>query len=528
MRDFQTPGRSLVMAMNAMAATSHPLATKTAIETLEAGGNAVDAAVAAAVLLGVCEPQMTGIGGDCFALIKPAGSEDLVGLNASGRAPAALEAARLRAAGHGQMPEHSADAVTIPGAVDGFATLAGDWGRLGLARCLAPAIRYAEEGVPVASRVAHDWANLAGFLQGKAREDFLIGGKAPGAGQVFRLPKQAEALRRIAEKGRSGFYEGEVAEDMVASLNALGGCHTLKDFAANTPTYVDPLSGTYRGTELIELPPNGQGIAAILMANILSEFDLAALDPFGPDRVHLMTEAARLAYDARDRFVADPEYAARFHDHILSPETARRLAGLIDMSRAMDLPVALRTEAIHKDTIYLCVVDKDRMAVSLIYSIFHGFGSGLASDKFSILFHNRGAGFSLTEGHPNEAAGGKRPMHTIIPGMLRQHGRLTTSFGVMGGQYQSAGHAQFLTNVTDFGMDIQTAIDAPRSFPDGDELRMESTFPEATRADLAARGHQIVTAPGPLGGAQAIHIDPATGLLTGASDPRKDGCALGY
>ena len=528
MRDFQSLSRSSVISQNAMAATSHPLASKIAIETLEAGGNAVDAAIAAAVLLGICEPQMTGIGGDCFALIKPPGTQGLIGLNASGRAPAALSAAKLRGKGLDNMPTHAADAVTIPGAVDGFARLAEDWGRLGLARCLAPAIRYADEGVPVAPRVAYDWASLEQTLQGSARNDFLISGQAPKTGQIFRLPKQAEALRRIAAEGRAGFYEGEVAQDMVTSLQAMGGSHTLDDFANNTPDYVDPISGDYRGTELVELPPNGQGIAAILMANILAEFDVSSLDPRGADRVHLMTEAARLAYDARDRFVADPAEAATFHNHLLSRDTARQLAGLIDMSKAMDLPVSKQTEAVHKDTIYLCVVDKDRMAVSLIYSIFHGFGSGIASDKFSVLFHNRGAGFKLEKGHPNEAAGGKRPMHTIIPGMLRRNGNLLAPFGVMGGQYQSAGHAQFLTSLVDFGMDIQTAIDAPRSFPEGTMLKVEQRFEDTVLAELTRRGHKIEVSSGPLGGAQAILIDPETGVLYGASDPRKDGCALGY
>lgn len=528
MRDFQSPGRSLVMSQNAMVATSHPLASKVAIETLEAGGNAVDAAIAAAVLLGICEPHMTGIGGDCFALIKPAGSDEMIGLNASGRAPANLDAARLRAGGLSKMPYNTPDAVTVPGAVDGFAVLAKDWGRLGLAHCLAPAIRYADEGVPVAPRVAYDWATLQDDLQGEARNDYLIDGHAPKIGQVFRLPKQAEALRKIAAEGRAGFYEGEVAEDMVASLRALGGVHTLADFGENKPTYVDPISGDYHNTELVELPPNGQGIAAILMANILSEFDVARLEPFGADRVHLMTEAARLAYDARDRFVANPAQAATYQSHLMSHATAKKLAGLIDMTKAMKLPVSNYTEAVHKDTVYLCVVDKDRMAVSLIYSLFSGFGTGISSTKYSVLFHSRGAGFSLQEGHPNEAGAGKRPMHTIIPGMLRRGGKLLGPFGVMGGQYQSAGHAQFLSNLVDFGMDIQTAIDAPRSFPEGDVLKMESRFSPDVLSELSNRGHQIETAPGPLGGAQAIMIDPETGVLSGASDPRKDGCALGY
>ncbi len=525
MRDFHLPGRSLVVATSGMAATSHPLASKTAIQILESGGNAVDAAIAAAVLLGICEPQMTGIGGDCFVLVKPAGEERIVGLNGSGRAPAGLSAEALRAAGNTAMPTHAADAVTVPGAVDAFVRLAADWGRLGLAACLAPAIRAAEEGVPVAPRVAFDWAEAADALQGSARADFLLGGHAPRVGQVFRAPKQAEALRRIARDGRAGYYEGEVAEDVVAALRAAGGCHTLDDLAATSCDYVEPLQGDYRGHELVELPPNGQGATAILMAAILSHFDVAGMDPRGAERVHLEAEAAKLAYDARNRFIADPGHTSRL-EHMLSDETAAALASLIDPDRAMAAPAAV-AEAVHRETIYLTVVDRDRMAVSLIYSIYHAFGSGLASERFGILLQNRGAGFTLTEGHPNEAGGGKRPMHTIIPAMIRKDGRLLMPFGVMGGSYQPAGHVRFLSNIADFGMDPQAAMDAPRSFPESGELRLERGYPPKVRAALEAWGHTVAVPEMPLGGSQAILIGD-DGVLFGASDPRKDGCALGY
>ncbi|MEM9430061.1 MAG: gamma-glutamyltransferase, partial [Pseudomonadota bacterium] len=286
MRDFQRPGRSIVIAENGMAATSHPLASKVAIQMLEQGGTAADATVAAAVLLGVCEPHMTGIGGDAFALIKPAGEERLVGLNGSGVAPAALDAAALRTAGDVIDPA-SAAAVTVPGAVDALVRLATEWGRLGVATCLAPAIHYAEQGVPVAPRVALDWSASADALRGAARQDFLLAGAAPRVGQVFRAPKQAEALRRIAMDGRAGFYEGEVAEDMVAALRGAGGVHTLDDFAEQATLDVAPIAGHYKGQELVELPPNGQGAAAILMAAILERFDLSGLDPFGVERTHL-------------------------------------------------------------------------------------------------------------------------------------------------------------------------------------------------------------------------------------------------
>ncbi|MEY4697215.1 MAG: hypothetical protein RIT14_1643, partial [Pseudomonadota bacterium] len=462
MRDFHLPGRSATYATNGICATSHPLAAKVAIEVLERGGNAADAALAGAVLLGICEPQMTGIGGDCFVLLKPAGEERVLALNGSGRAPAGYSAQAMRDRGLTAVPIHGIDAVTLPGAVDAFCRLSADWGRLGLDAVLAPAIRYADEGVPVAPRVAFDWGEDAPHLQGAARRHYLIDGKVPVAGQVFRAPGQAEVLRRIARQGRAGFYEGEVAEDMVASLRALGGTHDLADFAAVSCDYTDPVAGDYKGTELVEHPPNGQGATAILLLNILREFDLAAMDPFGAARAHIEAEASKLAYDARNRFLADADHVARLQ-HMLDPATARRLAGLIDPRRAMPRAAPL-AEAVHRDTVYITVVDRDRMAVSLIYSIFWGFGAGLASDRFGINFQNRGAGFSLTPGHPNEAAPGKRPMHTIIPGLLRRGGRVVMPFGVMGGAYQPCGHARLVTNLVDYGMDLQAAIDAPRCF----------------------------------------------------------------
>ncbi|MCU0899571.1 MAG: gamma-glutamyltransferase family protein [Cypionkella sp.] len=523
MRDFHLAGRSAVFAENGVCATSHPLAAQVAVDVLKSGGNAVDAAVAGAMLLGICEPQMTGLGGDCFVLLKPAGEDRVLALNGSGRAPAGLSAAEMRARGLTAVPLRGIESVTLPGAVDAFCTLSAQWGRKPLAEVLAPAIHYAEAGVPVAPRVAFDWAEDAPALQGRARDLFLDQGAPLRVGQIFRAPGQAEVLRRIARDGRAGFYEGEVAEDMIASLRALGGSHTLDDLAATRCTWGAPVQGAYRGVDLLEHPPNGQGATAILLLNILSHFDIAAMDPFGAARAHLEAEAAKLAHDARNRFIADG--AARL-DHMLSPDTAARLAALIRPDRAMADPAPL-TEAIHKDTVYITVVDRDRMAVSLIYSVFWGFGSGLASDRFGINFQNRGAGFTLEEGHPNEAAGGKRPMHTIIPGMIVENGRVSMPFGVMGGGYQPTGHARLLSNLRDFGMDLQSAIDAPRSFAGRGGLELERGYDDAVRAELAALGHRIVTPETPLGGAQAIVIG-ADGVLIGGSDPRKDGIALGY
>ncbi|MCC6007055.1 MAG: gamma-glutamyltransferase family protein [Rhodobacteraceae bacterium] len=526
MRDFQTPGRSAVHALNGMCATSHPLAAAEAVAVLRDGGNAVDAAIAAALCLGICEPQMTGIGGDCFVLLKPPGEERILALNGSGRAPAALSSARLRSEGAKVIPTESATAVTVPGAIDAFCRLSQDWGKLGLERVLAPALRMAEEGVPVAARTALDWARAVPRLSGAARDFYLHDGHAPPEGAIFRAPGQAEVLRRIIREGRAGFYEGEVAEDMVASLNALGGVHSLDDLAATACSWHDPISGEYRGVELVEHPPNGQGATAILMANILACFDLAAMAPFGAQRLHLEAEAARLAYDARDRFLADPDHMARL-GHMLDPQTGARLAALIDPSRAMEAPAA-RAEAVHRETVYLCVVDRDRMAVSMIYSVFHSFGSGLASSRFGINFQNRGAGFTLQEGHPNEAGGGKRPMHTIIPAMLREGGRVSHVFGVMGGAYQPCGHVRALSNLVDYGMDLQSALDAPRSFPEGGALMMERGHGPGVAEELAALGHRIVVPEVPIGGAQIIRIDGDSGVLSAASDPRKDGCAVGW
>ena len=526
MRDFHLPGRSAVFASNGLCATSNPLAANTAIELLKAGGNAMDAAIGAAVLLGLCEPPMTGIGGDCFALFTPPGEDRVIALNGSGRAPAAANPQALRDQGHDTISLIGALPVSVPGAIDGFCRLSADWGRLALDQILAPAIRYADEGIPVPPRIAFDWAEAESTLTGIARKHYLADDAPFRTGQLFRAPGQAEVLRRIARDGRAGFYEGEVAEDMLAALNAAGGVHTEEDFAATLSDYGDPVSGMYKGIELIEHPPNGQGATAILMANILKHFDLGQLDPFGADRAHLEAEATKLAHDARDRIIADPNHTSAL-DRMLSDDLADRLAGLIDPNRALPDPTPL-TEALHRDTICISVVDRDLMKVSLIYSIFHSFGSGLASDRFGILFQNRGAGFNLIPGHPNELGPGKRPLHTIIPGMLATDGRITMPFGVMGGGYQPTGHARVLTNMVDFGMDPQSAIDGPRSFAAPGELRVERGYSDQVRAALADKGHTVVIPDEPIGGAQAIRINWNTGVLEGASDPRKDGCAIGY
>lgn len=522
MRDFQHPGRSAVYADQGMCATSHPLAAQTAISILQQGGNAVDAAIGAAILLGLCEPQSTGIGGDMFALVAQPDGE-IIGLNASGRAPAGLNADAIRAA-HDTMPLYDISAVTVPGAVDGFCRLHGDHGRLSLEKVLAPSIHYADAGIPIAPRVSLDYATSSHLLQGAARAHYLHDDKPLPLGARFKAPGQAEVLRRIAAEGRTGFYEGEVMQDMLASLNALGGTHTADDFKNTACNYVTPLRSSYRDAELIELPPNGQGATAMLILNIL-ETMTPQEDPLNAQRAHLEAEATKLGYDARDRFLADPDHVKKL-DHMLSKDTATRLASLIKTDTVMPDP-RVASDNIHKDTVYITVVDKDRQAVSLIYSIFHSFGSGFASDKFGILFQNRGGGFTLERGHANEAGPGKRPMHTIIPGMLKLGDGSLMPFGVMGGAYQSTGHARFVSNVVDYGMDPQAAIDAPRTFAEAGQVKVERGYTADTRTALQEKGHTLTTPETPIGGAQAIRIHP-DGMLEGGSDPRKDGIALGY
>ncbi len=512
-----------------MAATSQPLATLAAVDMLQRGGNAVDAAIAASALLCVVEPQSTGIGGDCFALLVPGGSGRIVALNGSGRAPAAAESGWFAERGITEIDRFSAHAVTVPGAVDAWARLLKDHGTRDFDEVLAPAIRYAEEGYVVAPRVARDWAIEAGNLAAdeNARRIFLPGGKAPGVGAVHRQPELASTLRLIAKEGRAGFYEGGVAEELVSYLRAKGGLHTLDDFADNEPEYVTPIHTSYGGVEVHQIPPNGQGIATLVMLNILSGFDLPALDPLGAQRLHLEAESKRLAFHVRDTMIGDPSQVAVPVDEILSAPYADRLRRSVSEDFTMGLN-ALNQVPTHPDTVYLTVVDRDRNTVSLINSVFDGFGSGLVTPSTGILLQSRGTGFVLEEGHPNCIGPRKRPLHTIIPGLVTKNGRAVMPYGVMGAHYQPTGHVRLLTNIFDYGMDLQEALDCPRGFHDGEVLGIENGISDETARDLRARGHEVVRVAEPLGGGQAIWIDWEKGTLTGASEPRKDGCALGY
>lgn len=527
MRNFFTPGRDPVLAGEAMIATSHPLSTAAGLDVLAAGGTAVDAAIAACAVQCVVDPLMTGIGGDCFALYAPYGGE-VIAVNGSGRAPAAATVEKLKAAGlDTEIPRNSPHAVTVPGAIAAWTKLHRDHGRLPLDRLLARAIAYAENGYPVTPRVAFDWARETAVADDPhAAAVFLPGGRAPLAGERHAQPLLGKQLRLIAEKGADGFYTGETAEALVAHLKALGGLHTMDDFesAVDGADYVKPISTLYRGREVLECPPNGQGLAALLMLNTLSGFDLANCTE--AERIHLHAEAAKLAYYHRDALISDPSTLPYAPETLLAEDVAAKLRSRISMDRV--LAPALWNEPEHKDTIYLSVVDRDGNAISFINSIFHGFGSTRLEPKTGILLHSRGSSFRLIEGHPNAIGPRKRPMHTIIPGMVRENGKVVMPFGVMGGQYQAAGHAAFLSGVFDRGLNVQEAIDAPRSFSFGGVLDVEPTVSDTAVAALEKIGHKVNRLTSPMGGAQAIFIDHARGLLAGGSDQRKDGSALGF
>lgn len=511
-----------------MAATSQPTATLAALDVLRAGGNAVDAAIAACAVQCVTEPGSTGIGGDCFCLYKPAGEDRVIALNGSGHAPAAAEPGWYAERGIERLDDTSAHVVTVPGAVDAWATLAADWGRKGLDELLQPAIRHAEEGFVVHGRAASDWESekVKLALHEHARARMLPGGRPPREGELFRQPELAATLRRIAAEGRDAFYEGAVAEDIVACLNALGGLHTLDDFAAQRSDYVEPITTDYRGYTVHECPPNGVGLVTLLMLNMLEGF-APTDDPLSVERLHRLIEATRLAYRDRDAFVADPRRADVPVARLLSKDYAAGLRSLVRADRALpDLPPAGVTSL--GDTVYLCVVDEDGNACSFINSLFKGYGSGILAPKSGVLLQNRGFGFTLEPGHPNEIGGRKRPMHTIIPAMLTKGGRAVMPFGVMGGHYQPVGQSWVLTSMLDHGLDPQAAIDLPRLFAWDGRVEIEAGIDDATAEALARLGHEPVRVAKPHGGGQAIWIDHKSGTLVGGSDPRKDGLALGY
>ncbi len=532
MRNLELPGRSPVHAPDGMACTSHPLASQTAIAILRSGGNAMDAAVAACAVQCVVEPGSTGIGGDCFCLYSPEGSTNIIAFNGSGKAPSGATVDWYEAQGITELERHSPHSVTVPGAIDAWAQLIGDHGSLDLKDVLAPAIHYARDGYPISSRVHKDFSGEGEILKldENAARVFLPGGNVPAVGQMHRQPELAVSLQKIADQGPDAFYRGDIAHDIVEYLQSKGGLHSLEDFAAVKGDYVTPISTEYRGHTVYQCPPNGQGVIALMLLNMMKGLDVdTSAGPITIDRIHHEIEACRAAYRERDAFVADPAYADVPVDQLLSQSHADALRARIDPARAADHHANPDLPR-HNDTVYLTVVDKDRNAVSFINTLFFGFGSGLMAPRSGVMLQNRGQGFVLDRNSPNRIEPGKRPLHTIIPGMVAKDDRVVMPYGVMGGQYQAFGHMQFLTRFFDYGLDIQEAMDRPRFMADPftGEVEMEGTIDAAIQASLQDRGHRIVSPEKPIGGSQAIWIDWNENVLTGGSDPRKDGCAIGY
>ena len=520
-------GRSTVYAPNGMAATSQPLATTAALEILRSGGNAIDAAVAAAAVLNVVEPHMTGMGGDMFAILWDAGDKRLVGLDGSGRSGSKIDVEALATAWE-SVPTRGAATVTVPGALAGWNALVKRYGDLTLADVLAPAIRIAEEGFPVTPIIAQDWAGTVDTLEADtgAAATFLIDGRAPKAGEWFRNPDLARTFRRIAEDGPETFYGGALGREIVAGLDELGGFLTVEDLASHEVRWVEPLSVTYRGYTLHELPPAGQGIAALQMLKMLEGVDFSSMVHNSAEYLHTLIEAKKLAYADLARYVADPDAMDVRPEAMLDPDYLAARAALIDPERAMERaePGPLATES---DTVYLTVADREGNMISFINSVSWYFGSGVVVPGTGVILQNRGAGFVLEEGHPNRIGPNKRPFHTIIPAFVTRDGEPWLSYGVMSGSMQPQGHVQVLLNLVEFGMDPQEAVDAARfRHLSGKRVAVENLHPEVA-ASLAELGHELVVPTGiAFGGAQAI-LKLERGWAAG-SDPRKDGMAAGH
>ena len=521
-------GRSTVYAPRGAVGTSQPLATGAALRVLEAGGNAFDAAVAAAAVLNVTEPYMTGIGGDMFAIAWSAEEGRLVGLDASGRAGSLASADALVAAGEDRVPYQGPRSVTVPGALSGWQAMLDRYGTMTLGQVLEPAIRIAEEGFPVTPIIARDWQNTADLLRKNpgAASTFLIDGEPPAAGGWFRNPDLARTFRRIAEEGAGTFYGGALGREIVDGLAAQGGFLTLDDLRAQEVRWVTPLSMDYKGYTLWELPPAGQGVAALQMLKMLEGFDLKGMGHNSPEYLHTLIEAKKLAYADLSEYVADPDFMEVAPEAMLDREYIRRRALLIDPAKASERPTpgSISTES---ETIYLSVADQYGNMVSFICSVYEYFGSGVVIPGTGFALQNRGAGFTLDEGHPNRLAAGKRPFHTIIPAFVTKDGAPWLSFGVMGGSMQPQGHVQVLLNLLEFGMDLQEAVDAARfRHFNGTTVAIER-LPEDVADKLRAMGHTLRSPDGvAFGGAQAVMKLPRG--WAAASDPRKDGMAAGH
>ncbi len=542
--DLAFATRSVVYAANGMAATSHPLATQIAVDVLKAGGSAVDAAIAANAALGLMEPTGCGIGGDLFAIVWDPNTGRLHGYNGSGRSPRGLSLATLREKAGAAIPSFGALPVTVPGAVDGWFALHERFGKLPMRDVLARAIGYARDGHPVAPVIASQWARaVARYSEFPGfREQFTIDGRAPRAGEVWRNPNLARTYARLAREGRDAFYRGELPRRVEAYLREQGGYLTAADFAAHRGEWVDPVSTNYRGYDIWELPPNGQGIAALQILNILEAYDLKAMGFGSVDHIHHFVEAKKLAFADRARWYADPAFADVPVARLISKDYAAERRKQLDPSRAARSVEAGNPALTQGDTIYLTTADARGMMVSLIQSNFRGMGSGMVPPGLGFMLQNRGEQFVLIDGHPNTYAPGKRPFHTIIPAFITRDGKPWISFGLMGGAMQPQGHAQIVINLIDFGMNLQEAGDAPRIhhdgstepagqvllMSDGGEVQLESGFRFETIQGLMDRGHKVTFGNGVFGGYQAIARDPDTGVYAGASESRKDGHAAGW
>ena len=532
--------RSPVLATSAMAATSQPLATQVALDVMKNGGNAIDAAIAANALLGLVEPTGNGLGGDLFAIVWDAKTKKLYGLNASGRSPKSLSLEWFAQNGHQSIPSHGPLPVTVPGAVDGWFMLHDRFGKKPMNELLKPTIDYAKEGFPVSQLIAYYWNRSIPLLERWPgfSEQFTIEGRAPAEGEIWKNPGLAKTLQSIADGGRDAFYKGDIAKTIANYMEKNGGFLSYEDLSSHTGNWVDPVSTNYRGYDVWELPPNGQGIAALQILNIMELFDISSMDHDSAEYVHLFTEIKKLVFEDRAKYYADSEFNKIPVTTLISKDYAQKRSGLLNLDRAANTyPAGKLLE--EGDTIYLTTADKEGNMVSLIQSNYRGMGSGMAPDGLGFVLQDRGEMFSLEEGHFNQFEGGKRPFHTIIPAFVTKGDLPWMSFGLMGGAVQPQGHAQIVINMIDFEMDIQAAGDAPRihhtgsSEPTGEVminggiLNLETGYSYETIRQLMRMGHEIQYANGPYGGYQAIHRAP-NGVYWGATETRKDGHAAGY
>ena len=525
-RDFARPGKSNVLSSNAMLACSHPIASSVGIEILKSGGNAVDAAIAMNAVLCIAEPHMTGVGGDCFVMLSVDGSTNIKALNGSGKSSSNAKASALRKNKLSVITPEMPDAITIPGAVAAWSLLHKEHGYMPWKDLFSPAINFATQGIKVHERVALDWSKYKQklSLDSDTSKIFLKNGKSFKFLDNFKNENLSETFRTIAQEGRNGFYHGWVANDMLKKLESIGGNHTLNDFGKTTAEWVKPISSDYRGFRIHECPPNGQGLVALIILSILEKFDLKNMSK--TDYTHVFCEATKIGYFLRDEYLADPELNKLSVDYFLNSNLLDQYASTIDMKKAKIYSLSDFPD--HPDTIYLTVRDKNGMMISFINSLFDAFGSGITAPKSGVLFHCRGRAFNTIEGHPNELNPNKRPVHTIIPAMISKNNKLIGSFGVMGGQYQAAGHAYVLSQMIDFGLNPQLALNHSRIFPNNNVLDIEDDFDLNLINELKLKGHKINYPVPPIGGGQMILIDEEKDVLIGASDWRKDGLAIGY